>query len=236
MNGIGTKNKRKKTQKNNNRMKKTAILLGATGLVGGELLKILLEDKNYAKIRVFSRKAIGLDHPKIELHLIDFDKPDTYRHKVLGDEVFCCLGTTIRQAKSKANFYKVDYQYPITFAEIALQNGVRRFSLVSAMGAKANSLIYYNRVKGETENKLLQIPFEAVHILRPSLLLGERKEVRTGEIWGKKIGDWFGFLIPKKYKGIEASAVAKAMQAYVLRNTSGIWYYESDKLQEFAQK
>jgi uncharacterized protein YbjT (DUF2867 family) len=191
---------------------KTAIVLGANGLVGKELLKLLIIDSGYKTILVLGRNKPEISHPKIEFVTYNFNQPD--KTKLRGDVLFCCLGTTIKKAGSQDEFKKVDYDYVLQSAISAKENGTTSMVVISAMGANAASSIFYNRVKGQVERDLSAIGFESLIIVRPSLLLGKRKEFRLGELISQKIVSVINFLIPSKYKGIKAEQVAKAMLHY----------------------
>ncbi len=191
---------------------KTAIVLGANGLVGKELLKLLIIDSGYKTILVLGRNKPEVSHPKIEFVTYNFNQPD--KTKLRGDVLFCCLGTTIKKAGSQDEFKKVDYDYVLQSAISAKENGTTSMVVISAMGANAASSIFYNRVKGQVERDLSAIGFESLIIVRPSLLLGKRKEFRLGELISQKIVSVINFLIPSKYKGIKAEQVAKAMLHY----------------------
>jgi len=143
------------------------------------------------------------------------------------------LGTTMAKARSRENFYKVDFTYPVSLAKETLKLGATKYLLVSALGANKNASIFYNRVKGETEEAISSTGFQTVHIFRPSLLLGPRKESRAGEDAAKFFYKVFGFLIPAKYKGIESLAVAKAMLYFASQDQKGIFIHESEALQKF---
>jgi len=214
-------------------MKKTAIVIGATGLVGTALLQLLCEQDSYESIKVIARKK-GFENPKIEYFLTDFEKMDDFSDKWLADDAYCCLGTTLRQAGSKANFYTVDFRYVLHFAQILSKNKAKKFLLVSSLGAKTNSMFYYSRTKAQAENAVKQLKFEAIHIFRPSLLLGQRKEKRFGEDVAKRIDRLFSFMLPKRYKGIEAETVAKAMLKAATKNQNGIYIHEADKIVDLA--
>lgn len=189
---------------------KTAVVTGGTGLVGRELLKLLSSDPRYGSIRALVRRIPDYTPPpRVSWVLHDFGRPDPANFS--GDELYCCLGTTIRQAGSQEKFREVDQDYVIDSARMACQQGCRRLALISAMGASAKSRVFYNRVKGETEAAVKNLPFEACHILRPSLLLGERAEKRTGEKIAQRLMPLFRFLIPANYRAIQASDVANAM-------------------------
>lgn len=211
---------------------KTALIVGATGLVGKNLLDLLLQSDEYNKVIVISRQALSLP-AKAELVITDYKTLQNDVDKLIADDVFCCLGTTIRKAKTKEAFKEVDFDYPLSIAKITLEKGAKHFLLVSALGANANSSLFYNKVKGEIEQAISTLGFESFSVLRPSLLLGERSEQRAGEDAAKLFYKIFGLLIPKKYKGIEAKQVAKAMFLIANDKKSGTRVFESDALQDF---
>ena len=188
---------------------KTAIIFGATGLVGKALCHQLVNDDRYGKIILLVRKSLQFSSLKIEEKIIDFNNLDKF--DISGDELYCCLGTTIKSAGSKEAFYKVDFDYVIQSAQMALRGNVKKIVVVSAMGANKNSSVFYNKVKGEMEEAIAQLDFQQAVIVRPSMLLGNRFEFRLGELIVKKIMGVFSFLIPDKYKAIHDYQVAKAM-------------------------
>jgi uncharacterized protein YbjT (DUF2867 family) len=213
-------------------MSRTALVAGSTGLIGGQLLSLLLEDPYYDKVIALSRKPLTVIHAKLQNILVEVDQLN--QHKDLkAEDVFCCLGTTIKQAKSKEAFRKVDFDYPLALANIVKTNGAKQFLLVSALGSNKNSSIFYNRVKGEVEGAIAAVGYDSFHIFKPSLLVGPRKEQRSGEDAAKVFYKIFGFLIPKKYKEIESIKVARAMLAEAKQNRSGIFVHESDLLQAY---
>jgi uncharacterized protein YbjT (DUF2867 family) len=212
---------------------KTALLAGATGLIGNHLLKALLEDEQYNNVIVLTRKPVAESHPKQKNIVVNFDQLTSYHNDLHADDIFCCLGTTMKKAGSKEAFRKVDFHYPVELAKITNANGGRQYLLVSSLGADKNSGIFYNQVKGETEASIKQINFKALHIFRPSLLLGDREEQRSGEDAAKIVYRVFRFLIPKKYKAIDASRVANAMLQHAKKEVSGIHIHESAELQNF---
>ena len=192
--------------------KKTAIVIGATGLVGSQLVRQLLDDDRYEYVKVFHRRATGITHPKLAETVIDFDTPHEWKHLVTGDELFSALGTTLKTAGSKEAQYKVDYEYQYQMAEIAAKNEVQKYALVSSIGADSSSGNFYTRMKGELDDAVQKLDFEQTVIVRPSLLLGDRKEKRIGEILSEpllKMATKLPFL--KKYKPIHVRDVAKAM-------------------------
>jgi uncharacterized protein YbjT (DUF2867 family) len=210
---------------------KTALIAGATGLVGGHLLPLLLAGNRYEKVIAITRKPLP-DHPRLQQITIDMSDASAYA-PYRADDVFCCLGTTIAVAGSKENFRKVDFVYPSVMARALLDNGASQFMLVSALGAHKNSSIFYNRVKGEVEEAVQATGYRTVHIFRPSLLLGNRTEKRSGEDAAKVFYKIFGLLIPKKYKGIEGAKVAKAMYACASEEQSGSHVHESGELHQY---
>ncbi|MDZ7359453.1 MAG: oxidoreductase [candidate division KSB1 bacterium] len=220
-------------------MTKSALLLGASGLVGGHCLKLLLEDEAYAKVTAWVRKPLALCHPKLEQTVVDFTRLESYAERAKANDVFCCLGTTIRKAGSQAAFRQVDFTHPVEIAKIAVANGAGQFLIVTSLGANPKSPIFYNRVKGEVEAAITPLPFHAVHIFRPSLLLGERQEVRPGEKIGAKVAGAFSFLFRgplRKYRPIHARVVAAAMIAIAKQNLAGVNIFESDWIEEVGGK
>ena len=159
---------------------KTALILGGTGLIGKQLTHLLLGDKRYNKIILLVREPMNLIHEKMEQVKFDFEKPDAALVK--ADDIFCCIGTTINTAGSKAAFKKVDHDYVLDIARIAYSNGAKKFALVSSMGANKNSFFFYSKIKGETEEEVKQIGYESFLIFRPSVLLGTRNKDRLGEL------------------------------------------------------
>jgi uncharacterized protein YbjT (DUF2867 family) len=213
-------------------MSRTALLAGSTGLIGNQLLQLLLDDVAYDKVIALSRKPLDLTHPKLANIVLEVDQLKQYAD-LKADDVFCCLGTTIKQAKTKEAFRKVDFEYPFGLAKTLHANGAKQFLLVSALGSDKNSRIFYNRVKGEVEAAIGAVGFHAFHIFKPSLLVGPRNEKRSGEDAAKVFYKIFGFLIPQKYKGIESIKVARAMLVNAKENQTGIFTHESDSLQRY---
>ncbi|HOY40297.1 MAG TPA: NAD(P)H-binding protein [Chitinophagales bacterium] len=216
-------------------MGKTALLVGATGLVGGFVLEQLLEDAYYDSVVVLSRKSLQLQHAKLKEVLVNFDQLENYTSDIKADVVFCCLGTTIKAAGSQEAFKKVDYEYPLRVAEIAKQNGAAAFLIVTALGAAKSSIIFYNRVKGEVEEAIGNLHYDAFHILQPSLIIGERKESRTREGIAQTLSPIYDTLMfgpLTKYKSIKAEQIAKAMIHYSKQETKGIMRHESGELQK----
>jgi len=202
-------------------MNKTALIAGASGLTGGYLLNLLLESPEYSTVIAYVRKSSGLTHPKLKEILVDWE---TLLEPVAAEDVFCCLGTTIKKAGSQEAFRRVDYDYPLQLAQLQYRGGSQQFLLVSAMGADAKSAIFYSRVKGELENALQSIGYKSLHIFRPSFIAGPRKESRPGEKIGLAI---FSLLSPlfigplKKYAPIQAEHIARAMLRTAQKNEPG---------------
>ncbi|WP_128547674.1 oxidoreductase [Larkinella soli] len=210
---------------------RTALVVGATGLIGSLLTNRLVESSAYEKIKVLVRHSLGWQHPRLQEVQYDFDHPNGLLTQ--ADDVFCCLGTTMKKAGSREAFRKVDYQYPLDVARLALANGARQFLLVSAMGADFNSRIFYNRIKGEVERDIGALAYPTCLIFRPSLLLGDRREFRLGERIGAGLMKLLNPLLPARYRGIRADSVANAMLEMARKGLSGHHIFESDQLQEY---
>ncbi|MEN0005494.1 MAG: NAD(P)H-binding protein [Bacteroidota bacterium] len=219
--------------------KKTAIYFGATGLVGKHCVRFLLQHQAYEQVVVFSRRALSFEHPQLTTHLIDFDHLAEFADHIRGNDVYISLGTTRAKAGSKEGFYKVDFTYTFEAAKLACLNDVSQLMLVSSVGADVDSIFYYSQVKGELEAAIKKLPFWAIHIFQPSVLLGERPENRWGEriagVLGKGIDQLTGGLLTK-YKPVEAEVVAKAMISAAQRLEKGIHVYPSDYLQRLADE
>ena len=218
---------------------RNALIVGASGLVGGHLLQLLLKSSRYSEVISAGRRELPLIYPNLEQRVVDFDKLQDFSADLVADDVFCCLGTTIKKAGSKEAFYKVDYTYVAQLAEITAQKGASQFLVVSAMGADAGSMFFYNKVKGEMEQHVKVQPFKAVHIFRPSLLVGEREEQRTGEDLASKIMKPLSGLMVgplEKYKPIEAETVAKSMLYAASQDQRGVYIHPSDDIAGLGAK
>lgn len=215
---------------------KKAILLGATGLTGGFVLRKLLKDERYEKIILFSRNSVELEDKKIEENLTDLFELKEQRNKFHADEVFCCVGTTSQKSKDRENYRKVDYGIPVSAAELCKENNISTFLVISAMGASPGSNIFYPRTKGEMERDVLAQNLEDLYILRPSLIKGEREEKNTLE----EISRGFMKIVDpvlkgsfKKYRSIDAETIAEAM--IVLANEGyPKTVIESDEIKKIA--
>lgn len=214
-------------------MKRTALLAGATGLVGSALLPLLLASDRYAKVIVVGRRPVALTHSKLTQVITELSELEAMRLRLIADDVYCCLGTTRQQAGSKAAFYAVDFLGVVQLAALTAANFARQFLVVSSLGADASSRFYYSQVKGEMEAAVRQTPFRAIHIFQPSLLLGERTHPRLGERVGAAV---LGALAPllrgrwRRYRGVPAAAVARAMLQAAGADASGICIHHSEAL------
>ncbi len=212
---------------------KTAIIAGASGLIGSSLTQQLLNSKDYGQVVALVRKPLNIEHPKLNQQVIDFDQLAELPDFPKGDDVFCTLGTTIKTAGSKEAFYKVDFTYPYELAKRALAAGAERYFIVSAMGADVDSLYFYNRVKGEIEDKVSFLDYRTIYIFKPSLLRGDRNESRLGEKIALAITRIIPFIGPlKKYHPIHADKVADAMLKVAKQEVKGCYYYESELMRK----
>lgn len=215
---------------------KHALLFGATGLVGEQLLKLLLSSPAYEQVTAFVRRSGVLpSHPKLTEVIADFDQLEQYASAYpSGGDVYCCLGTTIKNAKTREAFRRVDYDYPLRIGQLALAAGVRRLLIVSAAGADAEASVFYSRVKGELERDLQALGLPALHVFRPSLLLGERREVRFGERAAAAIAQTLPFVFSgplRRYKPVHARSVAAAMLAAAqLGGDSGVVVHDNEAI------
>ncbi len=194
--------------------KKTAIILGATGLTGSYLLDILLESNDYKKVKVFTRRTTEKKHPVLEEKLCNLLKLQQYADDFIADEVFCCIGTTRVKTPDKALYNEIDFGIPVVAATLAEKNNVETFSVISAIGANKNSRIFYSRTKGEMEEDILQKNIPNILIYRPSIIFGKRKDRRlfekTGLIFTKVLQIFFVGKL-QNYKSIHAKILAKAI-------------------------
>ncbi len=158
-----------------------AIILGATGATGQEILKLLLNNSNFSKVTIFVRKNIGITHDKLTVHKIDFSKLKDYKKLIYGDVFFSCLGTTRSEAGGKKNQYLVDYTYQFDFAKMASENNIKIYSLISSLGANQNSFFFYPRIKGALENRIKCLDFKLIHIFQPPSLIRQPSLLRYGE-------------------------------------------------------
>ncbi len=217
---------------------RSALLLGASGLIGGHLLRLLVQDAEYDRVIVPVRKPLSFRHPNLQEVVVDFDHLEKQKDALRGQDVFCCLGTTIRMAKSQAAFRTVDFTYVVQAASIAAANGSERVVLVSSLGADKKSSAFYLRVKGEVEEAIVQLPFKAVEIFRPSALIGKRAQRRPTEtiaIAVMRLVSVFMIGVLRRYRAIEAKTVAQAMLTVAKQQNAGATIYESERIQILGQ-
>ena len=214
-------------------MSRTALVAGATGLVGSHLLALLLADAHWSRVVTIGRRMTSQQHDKLEQRVLDLGELETVSGLPRVDDVFCCLGTTITQAGSQTAFRLVDHTFVLGLARAGLRAGATQFLLVSAIGADPESRVFYSRVKGETETAIRKLPYQAIQIFRPSLLLGERPEFRLGERIAKlgapvMTGLLFGRF--RRYRPIQAATVARAMVTIAREAPRGPNVFEYDAM------
>ena len=205
-----------------------ATVAGASGLIGSYLLEQLLQDDDYKTVRILIRRPFALEHPKLEKKIVDFTDSDSLLVAISNsDVIFCSIGTTQKKVKGNKEAYrKIDYDIPVKIARLGKMTGCEKFVLVSSAGASSKSRSFYLKLKGEVEDAVKETGLRSVHIMRPSILLGDRKEFRLGEGIGKGVMQVFSFLLPSRYRPVRAKLVAKAMLAAPKLNTEGFFIYE----------
>jgi uncharacterized protein YbjT (DUF2867 family) len=209
-------------------MARIAVVAGATGLVGGLLLRRLAESADYSEVRVLGRRPPAHEAGKVRFIATDFSDLPAHAEALAADDVFCCLGTTIRAAGSRPAFERVDYHMVVDLARAAQKAGARRFLVVSAVGASERSAAFYSRVKGRMEKTVGQLPFEAVHIVRPSLILGERQERRPAEQLAQRFAPLLSPLLLgplAKYRAVRAEDIAATLLNLAQRPAKGVHIY-----------
>ena len=214
-------------------MEKTALIIGASGLVGHQLVIQLLENPEFEKVRVFVRRRTGLSHPKLDEQIIDFDRPEIWKNLVQGDVLFSTLGTTIKTAKTKENQYRVDFTYQYEFAKAAVENGVPAYVLISSVGANPKSSVFYSRMKGELDEAVAKLNFKKLIVIRPSILDGNRQEKRAGEKVGLVISRFLTRFVLKKYRPTPVDVLAAKMISLSLDQSEGFRVVEG--LEIFSQ-
>ena len=211
-----------------------AVLIGATGAVGKDLLQALLEDARYTEVVAFARRALGVQHEKLREHTIDFDAPATWQELVKGDVLFSTLGTSLKQAGSKEAQRHIDYDYQLAFAKAARANGVKSLVLLSSIGANSKSSIFYLRLKGELDDAVQCLGFDSLSIVRPPSLI-RAKSKRFGETASVKFlqaVNAIGFA--KRLAPMETAVVARSMAALGLDSASGTRIIEGQDVRDFA--
>ena len=214
-----------------------AIIAGASGLIGSNLLQILLNEPGYDEVLILVRKELPVNHKKLKQLVIDFDRLADHSKSINGDVIFSCLGTTMKKTPDLSVYRKIDHDYPLQLAQIAYQNGVAQYHMVSSLGANANASNFYLKTKGQVEEDLKQVALRTLCIYQPAFLTGDRKESRIAE----------KFLIPlmklinplligslKKYRSIPAATVALTMYKQSLKKEDGLFIYSSDQIKELS--
>ena len=215
---------------------KIATVIGASGLIGSLLLEQLVNDKNYTSIQILTRRTIPVNHSKIKLIIVDYNDKKGISKALEGtDAVISAIGTTQKKVKGDMTAYKkVDLDLPITVAQIVSDLNIPKFMLVSSVGANSKSNNFYLKIKGEVEAFTKQLPIQQVGFFQPSLLLGNRKEFRLGERIAQVVMPLFNFLMPDKYKAIEASDVAKAMLGFAITDQQGHFTFQYTQMKELS--
>ena len=214
-----------------------AIIAGASGLVGGELLSLLLKQPEYDEVLVLVRELLPFGHVKMKQQVVDFNQLDKYSDKINGHALFSCLGSTRKKTADLTDYRKIDHDYPLQLAQLARQNGIEQFHLVSSIGANAAASNFYTKMKGETENDIKAVGLNSLFIYQPSVLVGKRNEFRFAERMAVGVMKVINPLMMgslKKYRSIKAATIAQAMYKQSLTNQTGTFVYESDKIKELA--
>lgn len=216
-----------------------AVVIGASGLIGSQVLEQLLNDPTFSLVRVLVRKPLEIQHSKLQQEIVNFNDTEDYENKLgTGNCIFCCVGTTQKKVHgNKEDYRKVDFDIPVNAAKLGISGGFKKYFLVSAIGASAHSNNFYLKLKGETEDAIKEFNYESIGIFQPSILLGARNEKRSGEAIMKKLMKLFSlFLIGsiKKYRAIDAVDVAKAMIEESKRSNPGVHYFTYEAMQDLA--
>lgn len=211
-----------------------AIVIGATGATGSDLLDLLLKDDDFHQVDIFVRRELDLKHRKLFIHIIDFDKPEQWKHLVKADVLFSCLGTTLKAAGSKEAQWKIDYEYQYQFAKAARENNVPGFVLVSSSFASPNSLFFYAKMKGKLETAVKALTFPNLTILNPPILVRKNTD-RPGEVTGLKLIRLFNKLgLFRAQKPMPTEILARVMVSAAKSKTNGITILKSSKIWDFA--
>jgi len=216
-----------------------AVVVGATGLVGAELVRLLLNNKKYSKVIVIARRRLSIVHPRLEQELKSFGELNACPADWFQDaDVFCTLGTTIKQAKTKENFERVDYHYVVELGKLVKKHA-KKMLVITAMGSNERSIFFYSKVKGKVERALQELHLPQLIIVRPSLILGARKQFRLGEALAAKLSSWLSFAFKgkmKKYKPNEARDIAMAMSKLALLCSDQLCIINSDEITYWAKR
>jgi uncharacterized protein YbjT (DUF2867 family) len=218
-------------------MANKAVIAGASGLIGSELLQLLLRGKEYDEVLALVRSALPVSHKKLIQLVVNFDQLEQHQASINGHAVFCCLGSTRSKTPDLSVYRKIDHDYPLQLAQIAKQNKIPHYHLVSAIGADSTSGNFYTKLKGQTEDDIQQLGIPSLHIYQPSLLTGKRKEFRLAEKLATVVMKVLNPLLLgslQKYRSIPAGTVAKAMYCQSLNKEEGIFSHPSNHIKQLA--
>ena len=215
------------------------MLLGASGLVGGHLLRFLVDDEAYDRVTILVRKPLSFRHPKLQEVVADFERPEKHKMLLSGNDLFCCLGTTIKVAGSEEAFRRVDFTYVVQAAALGSMNGMEQLLLISSIGADKNSRAFYLRVKGEVEEAVSKLRFKSVQIFRPSIISGDRNQSRTREAFAVALMKLISVALVgrlRRYRTVEAAKIAAAMISVAKQQNAGVAIHESEHIQILGQQ
>ncbi|HTK18582.1 MAG TPA: oxidoreductase [Mucilaginibacter sp.] len=218
-------------------MSNKAVIAGSSGLIGSKLLNILLHESYYDEVLILVRKELPISHKKLVQLVIDFDSLDNHASAITGHAIFCCLGSTVKKTPDLAVYRKIDHDYPLELAQLAKQNGVEQYHLVSSIGANSQSSNFYTKMKGETEAGIEKTGLKCLHIYQPSFLVGTRNESRPRERFFLGLMKLINPLLVgslKKYRSIPAETVARAMFNESIKKQEGVFVHSSDKIKLLA--
>ncbi|WP_342646547.1 NAD(P)H-binding protein [Mucilaginibacter sp. CSA2-8R] len=218
-------------------MANKAVIAGASGFIGTELLQLLLQSQQYSEVLTLVRHELPVKHKKLVQLVVNFDKLEQHQAAINGHAIFCCLGSTRSKTPDLSVYRKIDHDYPLQLAQIGRQNKIPQFHLVSAIGADSKSGNFYTKLKGQTENDIQQVGISSLHIYQPSLLTGDRKEFRLAEkiaAVAMKVIDPILFGDLKKYRSIPAATVARAMYHQSLNTEEGVFIHPSNHIKQLA--
>ena len=207
-----------------------ALIIGATGATGKDLVTQLLADDTYSEVHCFVRKPLALTHPKLYAHVVDFETPEAWADLLHGDVAFSCLGTTLAVAGNEDAQWRVDYDYQYTFAQQCKANGVPTFVLVSAAGAKAQSKLFYNRMKGTLEDAVKTLHFSYLLIFQPSILIRSNSDRNTENFTVKAIHLLNKIGLFKRYRPMPTNVLAQRMRCEVATATEGVHTFILDEI------
>jgi len=213
-----------------------AVIVGATGAVGKDLVEILLRDEVYERIDAFVRRDMGIHNEKLNVHIIDFEKTESWADDVKGDVLFSCLGTTLKLAGSKEAQWRVDHDYQLEFAKAAAKNGVKKYILVSSMWASSSSMSFYTKMKGVLEDEVRKLPFEHIVILQPPSLIRKNTDRPAENVSIKIINGLNKLGILRSMKPMDTATVATAMQKLAISDHTGVEVIENQKIVDVVAK